>query len=62
MSKHPNMIISRGLVLSFLFFGAHAIFSFVYADIEKTLVSWVMMQDRNITGWFNPDPARGEQV
>ncbi len=42
------MIILRGLFVSFLFFGAHAIFSFVYADVEKTLVSWVMMQDRNI--------------
>ena len=42
------MIILRGLFVSFLFFGAHAIFSFVYADVEKTLVSWVMMQDRKI--------------
>ena len=42
------MDIGIGDFVSFLFFGVHANFSFVYADVEKTLVSWVMVQDRNI--------------
>lgn len=42
------MIMLRGLFVSFLFFGVHANFSFAYADVDKTLVSWVMVQDRNI--------------
>ena len=48
MDTCPNMKILWNLLIFPLFYCPYAIFTSVSADVEKTLISWVIIEDRNI--------------